>query len=175
MPNDSVQICTLSEVFSSLKAAVAPLAVAQLVLATAIWTPTMGRAQEPTVQKRSVETTSQVTWIRIPAGRFMMGSGVSAKQVAKDFAEYGRNVSEFEDEQPRHLVEITKPFFMSSTEVTVGQFRAFIEDSGYKTRSEVDTTGGWGFDPVSRQCIGRDPRFSWKDPVYAQTDNHPVV
>ena len=175
MPNDSVQICTLSEVFSSMKTAVAPLALAPLVLATAIWTPTMGRAQEPTVQKRSAETTSQVTWIRIPAGRFMMGSGVSAKQVAKDFAEYGRNESEFEDERPQHLVEITKPFFISSTEVTVGQFRAFIEDSGYKTRAEVDTTGGWGFDSVSRKCIGRDPRFSWKDPGYAQTDNHPVV
>ncbi|MFM8216131.1 MAG: formylglycine-generating enzyme family protein, partial [Pirellula sp.] len=43
------------------------------------------------------------------------------------------------------------------------------------TRAEVDGTGGWGFDSQSNKCLGRDPRFTWLDPGYPQTDNHPVV
>jgi formylglycine-generating enzyme required for sulfatase activity len=105
----------------------------------------------------------------------MMGSHVSAKKLVSDYPEYDRKAEDFKDEHPRHMVEITKPFLMSATEVTVGQFRAFVEQTGYKTRSETDGNGGWGFDPQSRKCIGREPRFSWRNPGYPQTDNHPVV
>ena len=49
---------------------------------------------------------------RIPAGEFLMGS---SKADDPD-AEY--------DEQPRHRVRITRPFYLGVTEVTQGQYRA---------------------------------------------------
>lgn len=117
----------------------------------------------------------EVIWVTVPAGRFLMGSQVPADQVAQDFAEYGRDADYFRDEYPQHLVEITKPFLMSSTEVTVAQFRSFVEQTGYRTFAEVDGTGGWGYDPAQGRCLGRDTRFSWRNPGYLQSDSHPVV
>lgn len=80
--------------------------------------------------------------IEIPSGRFLMGS-------AED--EAGR----YPDEGPQHQVVIAQPFLLGKTEVTVAQFRAFIEDSGYKTDAEKDngsflrlpSSGSWYLDP----------------------------
>ena len=104
-------------------------------------------AQDP---KAALQPTRNLTWAKIPAGRFMMGSQVPIEQVLKDYSQYGRNKEDFQDEYPRHSVEITKPFLMSTTEVTVGQFKAFVKETGYRTRAEVDGTGGWGFDSQGR-------------------------
>jgi formylglycine-generating enzyme required for sulfatase activity len=41
-------------------------------------------------------------------------------------------------EQPQHRVVITQPLLMGATEVTVGQFRKFVESTGYKTEAEKD-------------------------------------
>lgn len=143
-----------------------------LSIATSAIAMPMALAQDP---QGSNLASVKLTWAKIPAGRFTMGSQVPVKQLVKDYAWYLRKEEEFQDEYPAHPVEITKPFLLSTTEVTVGQFRTFTEQTGYKTRAEIDGTGGWGFDAQSKQCIGRDPRFSWKDPGYRQSDNHPVV
>ena len=37
-----------------------------------------------------------------------------------------------------------KPFYLGAYEVTVGQFRKFVADSGYKTDAEKDGKGGYG-------------------------------
>ena len=129
-------------------------------------------AQDP---KAALEPTRKLTWAKVPAGRFMMGSQVPIEQILKDYAQYRPKKEVFQDEYPRHTVEITKPFLMSTTEVTVGQFKAFVQETRYKTRAEADGTGGWGFDEKTNMCSQRDPRFSWLDTGYAQTDNHPVV
>ncbi len=123
--------------------------------------------------KPSMATTP--TWATIPSGKFMMGGQVPAEQVARDFEAYGRPAEYFSDEYPQHLVEITKPFMMSTTEITVGQFRQFITESGYKPESEADGTGAWGYDKAQGKCRGRDPKFSWADAGYPQTDDFPVV
>jgi formylglycine-generating enzyme len=114
-------------------------------------------------------------WVTVPSGRFLMGSQVPAEKLAKDFSDYGRDADYFRDEYPQHSVEISKPFLIGRTEVTVGQFRAFTEETGYKTKAEIDGKGGWGFDAALKKCLGRDTRFSWRDAGYPQTDAHPVV
>ena len=48
-------------------------------------------------------------------------------------------------EGPRHRVRITKPFRLGRHEVTVGQFRQFVDQTGYKTVAERDGRGGYGF------------------------------
>ena len=68
----------------------------------------------------------------LPAGEFMMGSTLSAEEVAKRFAPAGDlsgavgkiTAGDFTDEHPRRKVAIGKPFYMGVTEVTQAQWRA---------------------------------------------------
>jgi formylglycine-generating enzyme required for sulfatase activity len=72
---------------------------------------------------------------------------------------------------------------MGQHEVTVGQFRQFVEASGYVPESIADGTGGYGwragYDPTTTKrgeaFEGRDPRYSWRNPGFLQDDDHPVV
>ncbi len=59
----------------------------------------------------------------IAAGSFLMGSS-------------NRSGGAFDNEQPRHRVTIERGFGLGVTEVTVGQFRKFVESSGYQTTAE---------------------------------------
>jgi formylglycine-generating enzyme required for sulfatase activity len=72
--------------------------------------------------------------VKIPAGEFMMGSGKSAAETAKLFdskAEY------YEDQHPQHRVQITKPFYMATTEVTQGQWKTVMGTEPWKGEEDV--------------------------------------
>ena len=58
--------------------------------------------------------------------------------------------------------------------VTRGQFRKFVEDEGYKTEAETDGKGGYGWD-VDKNDYKQDPKYTWRNPGFEQTDDHPVV
>ncbi len=81
----------------------------------------------------------------------------------------------FSNEGPRHEVEITQPFYMGVHEVTVGQFKAFVNDKPYKTEAESDGQGGHGYNATTKKFEGRDPKYTWKAPGFPQADDHPVV
>lgn len=131
-----------------------------------------------------VENGLGMRFVLIPAGEFMMGSEESVEELERAFPQYERRrFLELGDEAPRHRVRITKPFYMGRHEVTVGQFRRFLEASGYRPESEADGTGGYGYNPaydpatsLRRDAFeGRNPKYSWRNPGFAQTDDHPVV
>ena len=80
----------------------------------------------------------------VPAGDFEMGTAdedVEAIKADDDwfFADFvpGRR----EAETPQHRVTISKPFEMSAHEVTVAQFRQFVEATSYKTTAEQEREG----------------------------------
>ena len=52
------------------------------------------------------------------------------------------SVEELADEAPVHRVRITRPFEMSRHEITVGQFRRFLQRSGHVPESVADGSGG---------------------------------
>jgi formylglycine-generating enzyme required for sulfatase activity len=122
--------------------------------------------------------------LRIPAGEFVMGSeeSIESLQRAYPLAEKYR-LENLSDEAPAHMVRITRPFYMGATEVTVGQFRKFVDMSGYVPESIADGTGGYGYNAQydasktkrGDAFEGRDVRYSWLNPGFAQTDTHPVV
>jgi len=58
--------------------------------------------------------------VHIPAGSFLMGSASGG-----DF-----------DERPVHRVAISKPFFMSATEVTNAQYKRFVDATGHDPPSQ---------------------------------------
>jgi formylglycine-generating enzyme required for sulfatase activity len=99
----------------------------------------------------------------IPAGRFVMGMKTS-----NEVWQFGLN--NFADEKPEHLVNITKPFFMGRHEVKVGQFRQFVEATGYRTTAETGGRGGEDFETAKNR-----PELNWKNPGMKQDENFPVT
>lgn len=94
---------------------------------------------------KSRENTLGIRLIPLQGGRYMMGAPTTARRVEAE-------------EKPAHFVHLSKPFFIAQREVTVGQFRKFVAETGYTTEAER----------------ARDKR-TWKAPGYPQDDSHPVV
>lgn len=100
--------------------------------------------------------------VLIPKGEFLMGSPQN---------EQGR----YENEGPQHIVTFKKDFYMGQTPVTVGQFRTFINLSGYKTEAEKQEWSEWR-NPASGNWEGL-PNLNWAYDNKGKTsdDNNPVV
>jgi formylglycine-generating enzyme required for sulfatase activity len=103
----------------------------------------------------------KMEFVRVPAGTFQMGSPPGEPERRADEAQ--------------HTVELTHDFYLGKYEVTRGQFRAFVNETGYRTEPETDGQGAWGYDADTRKIEGRKPRYSWRSTGFAQTDEHPVV
>ena len=149
---------------------------------TATWPPQPGAAAP--AAKAAPTDRLGIAFVRIPAGEFLMGSDESAAALAKAFPHADpKRLGEFKDEAPVHRVRLTRDFWMGASEVTVGQFREFLRQSGYVPESVRDGTGAYGFNPDynppnnQRADLfdGRSPRYSWDNPGFPQTDRHPVV
>lgn len=77
-------------------------------------------------------------------------------------------------EGPQHEVVIAR-FALGRFEVTVGEFRRFVESTGYRTEAERNPEVGLGvLDTVTNVWIWASGK-NWRDPAYAQDDRHPVV
>jgi formylglycine-generating enzyme required for sulfatase activity len=81
----------------------------------------------------------------------------------------------YEWEKPVHRVSITQDFGMGRYEVTVGEFRQFVNATGYRTEAEKGDgcyiyKNGWWSKGWSKE---RDA--NWRNPNFSQNDNHPVV
>lgn len=68
---------------------------------------------------------------------------------------------------------INRPFYMGAHEVTVNQFRAFVDATGYKTMAETDGQGGWGIDENGEWRLSVD--YGWRNAGFIQTEAHPVA
>jgi formylglycine-generating enzyme required for sulfatase activity len=105
---------------------------------------------------RWVEPLTGMEFVRIEGGCFQMGSPAS---------EAGRDSDE---EQHRVCVD---DFALATHEVTVGQFRRFVQVSGYTTEAEK----GDGCDVYSGASWTKKSGKHWDHPNFQQTDDHPVV
>lgn len=99
-------------------------------------------------------------FVDIPGGSFQMGCSPGDSECDSD-------------EGPVHTVSI-KPFRMGKYEVTVGQFRRFVEAAGYRT----DAARGGNCFNVRRDRVWVEELESgtdWRNPGFQQQDRHPVV
>ena len=103
----------------------------------------------------------KMEFVRVPAGTFQMGSPAGEKDRRVD--------------DGQHTVELTHDFYLGKYEVTRGQFRAFVNEAGYRTEPETDGQGAWGYDEDTKKVEGRKPKYSWKSTGFGQTEEHPVV
>ena len=125
-----------------------------------------------------------VQLILIAAGEFAMGM---EETIAEAEQAYGQRARDFGGELPRHSVRITRPFYLGKYEVTVGQFAKFVEVTGYRTTAETAGNGGGvemengrvveadSADATLNSAFRNGPQYSWRNPGFPQTDDHPVV
>ncbi|MEZ6096056.1 MAG: SUMF1/EgtB/PvdO family nonheme iron enzyme [Pirellulaceae bacterium] len=99
----------------------------------------------------------------IPPGEFEMGS-------PRD--EEGRN-----DNEVLHRVRLTQPFLISCTEVTKGQFAEFLRSAKYKTDSERNGKGSYGFikNASGQFEWSKSKKIDWNNPGFPQKADEPVV
>jgi formylglycine-generating enzyme required for sulfatase activity len=131
---------------------------------------TRGFAAEPETVVNSIG----MKLVRVSAGEFVMGTE-DARLIRAD---HPHSIEpEVEDEQPTLRVRISRPLDAGACEVTVGQFRAFVEATGYKTDAET-RGGGRALDATARSEVDRFPQrreTDWRNPGFSQTDEHPVA
>lgn len=104
--------------------------------------------------------------VAVPPGSFMMGSPDD---------ELGREGWKMGTETPQHKVAIVQPFAIGRYAITRGQFAAFIDNSGHQIESGayVRKRSGMFFWKIEKGDF--DPSKSWRNPGFAQDDDHPVV
>lgn len=125
-------------------------------------------ASTPDPAKPIIETRSSIEpdMVRIPAGTFLMGSPAT---------EEGRT----DHESPQRQVTIAA-FAISRTEITVEQFRQFVQDQDYHQgkayRTTVEQNGkgcsAWNTEKKQSEQL---PERNWSNPGFDQNDDHPVV
>tara|TARA_R110002096_G_scaffold4493_18_gene20939 strand:+ start:3310 stop:5679 length:2370 start_codon:yes stop_codon:yes gene_type:complete len=143
---------------------------------------TFGATACLTAQEPSLTDTAGNEMRLVREGHFVMGYVHYREKIGSWFGEDHIGGIQAQDEQPAHPVIITKPFYLAAREVSVGQFRRFVEETGYVTTAEKSGDGitGWLGDAASdRRNHGRKferlAEFTWKNPGFDQTDDHPVV
>lgn len=98
-------------------------------------------------------------FVSIRPGSFMMGSPAG---------EPGRL-----NDETQHRVRLTRRYFMQNTEVTVGQFKQFVQSTGYKT--EAEKAGGCWTAGDGRRWTQK-PGTSWQKPGLVDIeDNLPAI
>jgi formylglycine-generating enzyme required for sulfatase activity len=71
-------------------------------------------------------------------------------------------------------VRLTAAFRLGACEVTVGQFRRFVEETRYLTEGQRDGKGAMVSDPSAGGWVQK-PQITWSNPAFVQTDEHPVL
>ena len=130
-----------------------------------------------------VETKNSIgmPFVLLPPGEFLMGSTEEQIQaavaliIASEPNVDPRTKSAFaEFERPQHRVVLTKPAWIGTTEVTIGQFKKFVEATQYVTQAEQLGSGNTNStvevtDPNKRNLL------NWRAPGYQVTDDWPVT
>lgn len=117
----------------------------------------------------------------IPPGEFEMGSQDTPDALNKAFPiiEFNSRHPDFmsvvASERPVHRVRITRPFYLGKTNVTVAQFRKFVDDTDFLTEVEIDGMGAHGYRKGESPPFGPGAEFNWRNTGFEQADDFPVV
>ncbi len=110
---------------------------------------------------KMITNSIEMRLVLIPAGTSNMGSPGSDPIAERQ-------------EESQNRIRSTQPFYLGVTEVTRGQFDQFVVAARYRTEAEKDGKGAFGWNEKTR-WFEQNPRYTWLNPGFAQTDQHPVV
>jgi formylglycine-generating enzyme required for sulfatase activity len=102
-----------------------------------------------------------------PLGSFQMGSSAQERALADASVFF---TTGFTEETPQHHVRVPS-FAAGRYSVTKGEFAAFVRASGYRTEAEL----GDGCLRWSGKDWKTEAANNWRNPSFAQGDDHPVV
>ena len=119
-----------------------------------------------------------MTMVDIQPGQYLRGFDSSDRRDDAFSQQHRFSTAQiFKNETPAHLVALSKGFAIASTEVTVAQFRMFVDATGYQTDAEK-SGGALGCFPGEKNYVDRlhkSPEVTWQSPGFGQSDQHPVV
>jgi formylglycine-generating enzyme required for sulfatase activity len=119
-------------------------------------------------KENSVEETrtwAGLNFVRIPKGRFIMGS-------------IGDNELAWDDEKPQHILELSYDYWAGRFPVSVADFRVFVQSTAYVTRAEIE---GWCWVwNVEEKKWQKTEGANWAHPLGEShgeeiIEHHPVV
>lgn len=113
------------------------------------------------------------TFTLIPPGEFLQGSVDDDASLALAGLQLPAGHRLCDERPPRH-VQLTKPWYLQTSYVSVSQFAEFIAATDYRTDCERTGGGGFGYESTSG-LSEQQPRFSWRDPGFVQQPSHPAV
>lgn len=116
-----------------------------------------------TALQSSVSAETPLLLIRVTPGEFVMGSQSTAESGPSS-----------DCERPAHTVQLTRGFQISRCEISVAQFREFVDSTDYVTEAEQNGLGSRGLDVKTGELVPK-PDLVWRSPGFFQTDAHPVV
>lgn len=121
------------------------------------------RAAKPAKASRDCANCPEV--VPVPAGSFTMGI------TPEDEIRLGMPPSQAGRSAPLTRVTFARGFAMGKYPVTVAEFRAFVDETGYKAPNSCFTQIRIDGHNVYEEARG----YSWRSPGFPQDDRHPVV
>ena len=109
--------------------------------------------------------------VAIPAGEFMMGAEEDRVDTLNHFLYC--DPKWLDGELPRHMVRITKSFYMGQHEVTLAQFLKFYHAANYKVEIERDGKASWGYQ--DGKLIESNRFRPWAPLAWKPEMDHPVI
>ena len=119
-------------------------------------------------QDQKLTNSLGMPFVKIPAGEFQMGitQNDAERLIQRRLVDWPLE----NWEKQVHKVKLTKNYYIGKHEVTVGQFRKFVEATKYETNAED------GFNAVRTTVIeGAITAGTWREPQFKQGEDHPVV
>lgn len=155
--------------------AAAPLSRSEVAAVRKAWS-------ERLAQPLEVENSIGMKLSLIPPGDFTMGR---TKEQFDELLDIIRRDPEMKKHEggmvtwsmlmmPARRIRMTRPFYMGATEVTVGQFRQFIKESGYRTEADQGLNHGKPYKGRRAMSTWQKP-MAWRRPPLKQRDYEPVL
>jgi formylglycine-generating enzyme required for sulfatase activity len=143
----------------------------------AVAAPASSPAEEPVPIDTRIRPADGMTMVYVLAGEFEMGNDGTQWVWGGNLVWEDLDLQVFTDEGPQHAVYLDA-YWIDQTEVTVGMFRTFVEDTGYETTAESDGWGApWTDGPMEKEWP-HVPGTDWQHPHGPESsavDDHPVV
>jgi formylglycine-generating enzyme required for sulfatase activity len=125
------------------------------------WTSTPEPTRMVSTVRTSVSPKDGMVMVFVPAGEFLMGStDAEIEQVVASCSDCKKEW--FTSEMPQHIVYLND-YWMDQTEVTVGKFGKFIEETQFKTQADQQ---GWGYvyDTTANNWQKQMTNANWRYP-----------